>query len=47
MKKRVLSKAMATVMAASLTACGSGSTATTAAPTEKKADTSADRKSVV
>lgn len=34
MKKRVLSMAMATVMAASLTACGSGSTATTAAPTE-------------
>ena len=34
MKKRVLSMAMATVMAASLTACGSGSTATTAAPTK-------------
>lgn len=33
--------AMATVMAASLTACGSGSTATTAAPTETNADTSA------
>ena len=41
MKKRVLSMAMATVMAASLTACGSGSTATTAAPTETNADTSA------
>ena len=41
MKKRVLSMAMATVMAASLTACGSSSTATTAAPTETNADTSA------
>ena len=41
MKKRVLSMAMATVMAASLTACGSGSTATTAVPTKTGADTSA------
>ena len=41
MKKRVLSMAMATVMAASLTACGSGSTATTAAPAKTGADTSA------
>ena len=41
MKKRVLSMAMATVMAASLTACGSGSTATTAVPAKTGADTAA------